>query len=35
MVFKCAERRNNTTERLLQHNPPILTQGCLATLDEV
>jgi hypothetical protein len=35
MVFKTAERRNNTAERLLQQNPPILTQVCLATLDEV
>ena len=35
MVFKSAERRNNTAERLLQNNPPILTQACLATLEEV
>ena len=35
MVFKSAERRNNTAERLLQNNPPILTQACLATLAEV
>jgi hypothetical protein len=35
MVFKTAERRNNTAERLLQNNPPILTQVCLATLEEV
>ncbi len=35
MVFKTAERRNNTAERLLQHNPPILSMVCLATLDEV
>lgn len=34
MVFKTAERRNNTAERLLQHNPPILTQVCLATLEQ-
>ena len=35
MVFKSAERRNNTAERLLLHNPPILTQVCLSTLKEV
>ena len=35
MVFKTAERRNNIAERLLQHNPPILSMVCLATLDEV
>jgi hypothetical protein len=35
MVFKNAERRNNTAERLLQSSPPILTQACLTTLDEV
>ena len=35
MVFKTAERRNNTAERLLQHNPQILTQVCLSTLEEV
>jgi hypothetical protein len=35
MVFKTAERRNNTAERLLQHNPPILTQVCLTTFEEV
>jgi hypothetical protein len=34
MVFKSAERRNNTAERLLLHNPPILTQVCLSTLRE-
>jgi len=34
MVFKSAERRNNTAERLLAHNPPILTQVCLSTLKE-
>jgi hypothetical protein len=34
MVFKSAERRNNTAERLLLHNPPILTQVCLSTLKE-
>jgi len=35
MVFKTAERRNNTAERLLQGTPPILTQVYLSTLDEV
>jgi len=35
MVFKTAERRNNTAERLLQNNPPILTQVCLSTIKEV
>jgi hypothetical protein len=35
MVFKNAERRNNTAERLLQANPPILTQACLTTIAEV
>ena len=35
MVFKTAERRNNTAERLLQSNPPISTQACLSTLAEV
>jgi hypothetical protein len=35
MVFKTADRRNNTIERLLQNAPPILTQVCLSTLDEV
>lgn len=35
MIFKTAERRNNTAERLLQSNPPIFTQACLATLEDV
>lgn len=35
MVFKSAERRNNTAERLLRHTPPILTQVWLTTLAEV
>jgi hypothetical protein len=35
MVFKNAERRNNTAARLLQNNPPIFTQVCLSTFDEV
>jgi hypothetical protein len=35
MVFKSAERRNNTAIRLLQNNPPILKFVCLSTLEEV
>lgn len=35
MVFKTAERRNNTAERLLQTNLPMFKQVCLSTLDEV
>jgi hypothetical protein len=35
VVFKTAERRNNTAERLLQLNPPILTQAWLSTFEEV
>jgi hypothetical protein len=35
MVLKSDERRNNTTERLLHHNPPILTQVWLTTFAEV
>jgi hypothetical protein len=35
MVFRSAERRNNTAERLLQNNPPIRTQACLSTFEEV
>jgi hypothetical protein len=35
MVFKSAERRNNTAERLLQSRPPIFTQVWLSTIDEV
>ena len=35
MVFKTAERRNNTAERLLQNNPPIFTQTWLSTFEEV
>src|ERR1041385_2786948 len=35
MVFKNSERRNNTAERLLQSNPPILTQVWLSTFQEV
>src|SRR5579859_4896563 len=35
MVFKSAERRNNTAERLLQNNPPIFTQTWLSTFEEV
>ena len=35
IVFKTAERRNNTAERLLQTNLPIFKQVCLSTLEEV
>ena len=35
IVFKSAERRNNTAERLLQANLPIFKQVCLATLEDV
>lgn len=35
MVFKSAERRNNVAERLIQSTPPVLTQVCLSTFDEV
>jgi len=35
MVFKNAERRNNTAERLLQNTPPILTQVWLSTFQEI
>lgn len=35
MVFKTAERRNNTAEGLLRSNPPILTQARLSTFAEV
>jgi hypothetical protein len=35
MVMKSDERRNNTAERLLESNPPILTQVYLSTLAEV
>jgi hypothetical protein len=34
MVFKNAERRNNTAERLLLSNLPIFKQVCLATLAD-
>jgi hypothetical protein len=34
-VFKNAERRNNTAERILQNNPPIFTQVWLSTIPEV
>lgn len=34
MVFKSAERRNNTAERLLQNTPPILTMVWLATFAD-
>jgi hypothetical protein len=35
MVLKNAERRNNTAERLLESNPPILTLVHLSTFAEV
>jgi Replication-relaxation len=35
IVLKNAERRNNTAERLLENNPPILTQVYLSTFAEV
>src|SRR5437870_10925407 len=35
IVLKNAERRNNTAERLLQSNPPILTLAYLSTFAEV
>ena len=35
MVFKNAERRNNTALRLLQNTSPILTMVYLSTLEEV
>jgi len=35
MVFKNAERRNNTALRLLQNTPPILTLVYLSTFEEV
>ena len=35
MVFKSAERRNNTAARLLQGEQPIFKQVCLATLADV
>lgn len=34
MVFKSAERRNNTAERLLQDGLPVFKQVCLATLED-
>jgi hypothetical protein len=35
MVFRNAERRNNTAERLLLCNPPIMSQVWLTTMTEV
>lgn len=35
IVLKNAERRNNTAERLLQNDPPILTLAHLSTFQEV
>jgi hypothetical protein len=34
IVCKTAERRNNTSSRLLQNNPPIFTQAYLTTITE-
>jgi hypothetical protein len=35
LVMKNVDRRNNTAERLLRANPPILTQVCLTTMRDV
>jgi hypothetical protein len=35
LVLKSAERRNNTAERLVHNNPPVLTQTWLTTFAEV
>jgi hypothetical protein len=35
LVFKSAERRNNTAQRLVENVPPILTQAYLTTMDEL
>jgi len=35
MVFRDAERRNNTAERLLQNDPPIRSQVWLTTMTEI
>ena len=35
VVFKTAERRNNSAERLLKENLPIFRQVCLSTLEDV
>jgi hypothetical protein len=35
MVMKSAERRNNTAQRLLEQNPPVLSRVWLATLADV
>ena len=35
MIFKTDERRNNTAEKLLAGNPPILTQVWLTTMREM
>lgn len=35
MIFKTDERRNNTAEKLLTGNPPILTQVWLTTMSEM
>lgn len=35
MVLKTLERRNNTAERLAQHDPPILSRTWLTTLTDI
>jgi hypothetical protein len=35
LVFRNAERRNNAAERLIAHQPPILSIAALTTIDEV
>ncbi len=35
MIFRTADRRNNTAERLLRANPPFMTQVCLSTMEGV
>lgn len=35
MVLQNAERRNNTAEKLIQNDPPILTQTWLTTIKEI
>jgi len=35
LIFRNAERRNNAAERLIAHQPPILSIAALTTIDEV
>jgi hypothetical protein len=35
VIFQNAERRNNAAERLLAHQPPILSIAALTTIDQV